>query len=68
MSPLLFANIDFQAMLRFPTNKEHSMITKHCVSREHNVMLFRDVKGDVQSVLCIGSAHNEGGPANINII
>ena len=24
-------------------------------------------KGEVKSVLCIGSAHNKGGPADINI-
>ena len=33
-----------------------------------NVNVFKRVKEGLQSVLRIGSAHNKGGPPNINIV
>ena len=44
-------------------------IEKPGTTLRFNVVTFcqHNVKDAVKSVLCIGSAHNKGGPADINI-
>ena len=39
-----------------------------CLDGQHKVAEILIVKEGLQSVLRIGSAHNKGGPPNINIV